>query len=110
MDVFLGSLYCVAFNFAPVGFALCDGSLLRISQNTALFSLLGTTYGGDGVTTFALPDLRGRAPIGMGQLPGHPNHVLGEVGGEPVTPGGQHRERITMNWIIATQGIFPSRQ
>jgi len=109
MDTFLGSLYCVAFNFAPVGFALCDGSLLPISQNTALFSLLGTTYGGDGRTTFALPDLRGRAPIGMGQRPGHANHVLGEVGGEAPTPVGAHKERITMNWIIATQGIFPSR-
>jgi microcystin-dependent protein len=109
MDTFLGGLYCVAFNFAPVGFALCDGSLLPISQNTALFSLLGTTYGGDGINTFALPDLRGRAPIGMGQRPGQANHVIGEVAGVQATPAGQYRERLTMNWIIATQGIFPSR-
>ncbi len=109
MNPFIGSLYCVAFNFAPVGFAICDGSLLPISQNTALFSLLGTTYGGDGVRTFALPDLRSRAPIGMGQLPNHPNHVIGEVAGVPDTPAGAYRERLTMNWIIATQGIFPSR-
>ncbi len=63
METFLGSLLLVPYNFAPQGWALCNGQLLPISQNTALFSLLGTTYGGDGVSTFALPDLRGRVPI-----------------------------------------------
>src|SRR5215510_10674110 len=66
----LGCIYMFAGNFAPRGYALCAGQLLAISQNTALFSLLGTTYGGDGITTFALPDLRGRSPISAGQGPG----------------------------------------
>src|SRR3954468_10958305 len=68
-------------NFAPRGWAMCNGQLLAISQNTALFSLLGTTYGGNGQTTFALPDLRGKFVIGMGQGPGLPNYVEGGEGG-----------------------------
>ncbi len=76
----------VGFNFAPVGWAMCDGQLLPISQNTALFSLLGTTYGGNGTTTFALPDLRGRVPMHQGQGPGLSPRFLGESGGtETVT-------------------------
>ncbi|HCQ16454.1 MAG TPA: phage tail protein, partial [Cryomorphaceae bacterium] len=70
MDQMLGEVRIFAGNFAPRGWAFCAGQLLAISQNSALFSLLGTTYGGDGRTTFALPDLRGRAPIGVGQGPG----------------------------------------
>ena len=81
MEPFLGSLMIFAGNFAPRGWAFCNGQLLSIAQNTALFSLLGTTYGGDGVTTFALPDLRGRAPIHFGQGPGLSNYVLGEASG-----------------------------
>lgn len=81
MEEFLGIIKIFAGNFAPRGWALCDGSLLSISQNTALFSILGTTYGGNGTTTFALPDLRGRAPIGMGQGLGLQSYQLGEVGG-----------------------------
>ncbi len=81
MDVLLGSIMTVGFNFAPRGFAICEGQLLSIASNTALFSLLGTIYGGDGRTTFALPDLRGRVPIGMGQGPGLSNHSQGERGG-----------------------------
>ena len=169
-DVFLGSLILVPFDFAPRGFALCQGQLLPISQNTALFSLLGTSYGGDGRTTFALPDLRGRVPVSTGQGPGLQPYTLGQTGGEetvtltsdqmpahthsfnagivpPITtstaagnvlgqgakiyttgttpnakmsPGAlaatggsqSHENRmptLTMNWIIATQGIFPSR-
>jgi microcystin-dependent protein len=74
------------FGWAPVGWALCNGQLLAISQNTALFSLLGTTYGGDGRTTFGLPDLRGRVPLHWGQGPGLSNYDLGEVTGtETVT-------------------------
>ena len=72
-----------AGNFAPRGWAFCQGQILSIAQNTALFSLLGTTYGGNGQTTFALPDLRGRVPVGTGQGPGLPSVDLGEVAGEP---------------------------
>jgi len=82
-DPFIGEIMIFAGNFAPRGWAFCEGQLLPIAQNTALFSLLGTTYGGNGQTTFALPDLRGRAPIHPGQGPGLPNYVLGEVAGEP---------------------------
>ena len=73
-----------AGNFAPRTFALCDGQLLAIAQNTALFSLLGTIYGGDGITTFALPDLRGRVPLhigGTGAGPGLTPRLLGQSGG-----------------------------
>ena len=70
-----------AGNFAPRGWAMCAGQLLSIAQNTALFSLLGTTYGGNGQTTFALPDLRGRAVVGQGQGPGLSNYDLGEISG-----------------------------
>ena len=79
---FIGEIKMVGFHFAPRGWAFCDGQLLLISQNTALFSLLGTTYGGDGETTFALPDLRGRVPIHPGQGPGLTPRVLGEQGGD----------------------------
>jgi microcystin-dependent protein len=79
---FLGSIALVPYNFAPTGTALCNGQLLSIEQNTALFSLLGTFYGGDGQTNFALPDLRGRVAIGMGQGPGLQPYVIGETGGE----------------------------
>jgi microcystin-dependent protein len=174
MNPFIGQLMCVGFNFAPVGWALCNGQLLSIAQNTALFSLLGTTYGGDGISTFALPNLQGRAPIHMGQGPGLGNYILGQTGGTETValnasqlpshshtinatsnpgsnshPNGQylassgggaiydagtggngvdsqlnagavsvagsgqpfdnHMPYLTMNWIIALQGIFPSR-
>lgn len=73
-------------NFAPLNFAFCDGSLLPISENDALFALIGTTYGGDGQTTFALPDLRGRVPIGQGTGPGLSSFVIGQAAGvEQVT-------------------------
>ena len=78
---FVGEIYIVPYNFAPRGFAFCNGQIMAISQNTALFSLLGTTYGGDGKTTFALPDLQGRTPIGSGQGAGLSTRVIGEVGG-----------------------------
>ena len=81
MEPFLGQIMAVGFNFAPVGWAFCAGQLLPISQNQALFSLLGTTYGGDGRTTFALPDLRGRCAIGMGQGPGLSPRNEGQKGG-----------------------------
>jgi len=81
-DQFLAEIRVFPFNFAPLGWALCDGQLLPISQNTALFSLLGTTYGGDGKSTFALPNIQGRAVMHPGQGPGLSLHDLGEEGGE----------------------------
>lgn len=81
MDAFLGTILAFGFNFNPRGWAFCSGQLLGISQNSALFSLLGTTYGGNGVSTFALPDLRGRSLVGMGQGPGLTNVVQGEIAG-----------------------------
>lgn len=85
-EPYLGSIAMFAGNFAPRGWAFCAGQILPIAQNTALFSILGTTYGGNGQTTFALPDLRGRAPVGVGQGPGLSNVNLGQVSGtETVT-------------------------
>ena len=80
-EPYIGEICLFAGNFAPVGWALCDGSLLSISANRYLFQLIGTAYGGDGQTTFALPDLRGRAPIHMGQGNGLSPRTLGERGG-----------------------------
>jgi microcystin-dependent protein len=170
MEPFIGMIVQFAGNFAPRGWSFCEGQLLSISQNTALFSILGTTYGGDGVTTFALPDLRGRVCIQPGQGPGRSNYTLGETGGaESVTllianmpahnhsynasdtgfggvvatgsvlgapeaniytaknppntqmnpavigmtggsqPTGIMQPFLAVNWIIATEGIYPSR-
>jgi microcystin-dependent protein len=80
-DPFVAEIRIFPFNFAPRGWAWCDGQLMPLSQNTALFSLLGTTYGGDGKSNFALPDLQGRAPMHPGQGPGLSLHDLGESGG-----------------------------
>ncbi len=83
---YIGEIRLFGFNFAPVGWALCAGQLLPISQNDALFSLLGTQYGGDGTTNFALPDLRGRVPVSQGQGPGLSSYTVGEsTGAENVT-------------------------
>src|SRR5690242_18698816 len=80
-DPFIGEVRMFGGNFAPLGWAACDGALLAIAQNDALFALIGTTYGGDGQSTFALPDLRGRIPIHQGN-----GHTIGELGGvEQVT-------------------------
>ena len=85
-ESYIGELRCFGFNFVPQDWAACNGQLLPINQNTALFSLLGTMYGGDGRTTFALPDLRGRSAIGAGQGNGLGNYTQGEQGGvESVT-------------------------
>jgi len=161
----LGSIMLFAGNFAPRNWAMCEGQLLPISQNTALFSILGTTYGGNGTSNFALPDLRGRAPIGMGQGPDLSDYIEGEQGGaesvtlttaeipahahnQPATAGAEttnrpngaipaeggvyaatsdgsqlaattsagggqpHENRtpyLVMNYVIALEGIFPSR-
>lgn len=167
-DPFIGELRLLPFNFAPRGWATCNGQLLSIAQNQALFALIGTFYGGNGVTTFALPDLRGRVPISSGQGPGLSNYSVGEVAGvetvtlvggqapphthavaatltattknpngalpaftsagasygtnanaamgaamvSPNTGGQPHENRqplLVLNWCIALQGIFPSR-
>src|SRR5262249_16733243 len=81
-DQFVGEIRLFPFNFAPRGWAFCKRDLLPISQNTALFSLLGTLYGGNGTSPFALPDLRGRAPMALGQGAGLTMRALGEVGGQ----------------------------
>ncbi len=120
-DQFLGEIRIFPFNFAPTGWAVCSGQLMPISQNTALFSLLGTYYGGDGRSTYALPNLQGNAPLNFGQGAGLSLYDLGEQGGEPnVTllqtempahshgamayagPGGQNPAP-TMTWSELTQ-------
>lgn len=85
MDSFIASIILFAGNFAPRGWAFCQGQILSIAQNTALFSLLGTTFGGNGQTTFALPDLRGRVPVHPGQGPGLSAYSLGQSGGSETT-------------------------
>jgi microcystin-dependent protein len=115
MDPFVAEIRIFPFNFAPKGWALCDGQLLPISQNTALFSLLGTTYGGDGKSTFALPNLQGCAPMHPGQGPGLSLYDLGESSGsETVTllqselPAHQHNmmaEAAPANTKAPTSGV-----
>ena len=85
-DQFVAEIRIFPFNFPPTGWAFCDGQLMPISQNTALFSLLGTTYGGDGKSTFALPDLQGNAPMQPGQGQGLSLRDLGETGGSRASP------------------------
>lgn len=124
---FIAEISMFAGNFAPRGWAFCNGQIMSIAQNTALFSLIGTTYGGNGQTTFALPDLRGRVPVHPGQGPGLTHRSLGEMGGVevsrpdvpvqrtdqggiPVSKGGDNMQPyLAVNFIIAVEGIFPSR-
>ncbi|NQX78659.1 tail fiber protein [Gilvibacter sp.] len=110
MDPFIGQIIMFAGNFAPRGWALCEGQLLPISSHTALFSILGTTYGGDGRTTFKLPDLRGRAPIGNGQGPGLSPRQLGQLSGSESTvlqvanlPAHNHAASLKVSSADATQ-------
>lgn len=135
MEPLLGQNFLFAGDFAPKGYAFCNGQLYAIAQNAALFSILGTTYGGDGVTTFALPDLRGRVPVGWGQGPGLTERQLGESYGSetlsertvgvvagPALPkapiasvdaGGDQPSTLPpslgISFIIATDGVYPSR-
>ncbi len=138
-EPYLGEIAMFAGNYAPKGWAFCNGQLLSIAQNTALFSILGTTYGGDGRTTFGLPDLRGRMPMGVGAGPGLTNRALGQRDGwesvaipisaptgnaAPAVAKTQVVKVVTgvtaqnvnttppvqvVNFIIALQGIFPPR-
>ncbi len=99
-DAYLGAIFLFAGNFAPRGYALCQGQTLAISSNTALFSILGTTYGGNGVTTFQLPDLRARGPIGAGSAAnGLPAVDLGQIGGV------QNVNILTANLPAHTHGV-----
>ena len=100
---FMGTIALAGFSFAPAGWALCNGQLMSISQNSALFSLLGTTYGGDGVNTFGLPDLRGRALIHQGTGPGLSNYVMGQMSGtESVTLTTGNIPAHTHTWPAST--------
>lgn len=83
MDAYVGEIRMFCGTFAPVNWAFCEGQILPITRNTALFSILGTMYGGDGKSTFALPDLRGSVPINQGQGPGLTQRFVGEMGGSP---------------------------
>ena len=85
-EPFVGEIILAGFNFPPVGWAVCDGRILRIEDYNALFSLIGNTYGGDGQTTFALPDLRGRVPVCIGAGPGMPPVSLAEKAGQETVP------------------------
>lgn len=112
MDPFIGQIQAFGFNFAPKGWALCNGQLMSISQNTALFSLLGTTYGGDGRVTFGLPDLRGRSIVGAGQGPGLSLIDQGEMSGvETVTllqnnlPAHNHSVSVAVNTATGEESI-----
>lgn len=125
-DAYLGEIVTVGFNFCPRGTMEADGRLLPISDNTALFSLFGTMYGGDGRTTFALPDLRGRTVIGAGQGPGLPDYRVGQKGnlesGTPALPdknrktqpngaaaGSDAQPYIALKQCVVSQGLYPSR-
>jgi microcystin-dependent protein len=106
-DQFIGEIRQFGFNFAPYGWALCNGQTMSISQNTALFSLIGTYYGGDGITTFALPNLQSRVPIHQGQGVGLSPYVLGQIGGfENVTLNSQqmpqHNHNVNVLGLNAT--------
>jgi microcystin-dependent protein len=114
-DPFVAEIRIFGFNFAPKGWSLCQGQLLPISQNTALFSLLGTTYGGDGKVSFGLPNLQGSAPMFWGQGPGLSYHDLGEMSGtENITllqsemPSHNHRVGVVSD--LATSGGTPGPQ
>ncbi len=110
LDSFLGEVRLTAASFAPPGWTLCHGQLLPIHQNDALFALLGTTYGGDGRTTFGLPDLRGRAAIGAGQAAGLlPQLHLGRTGADESGQNTPDHGYLALNYIICNEGVFPAR-
>lgn len=115
MEVFLGTIQAFGFNFAPQGWANCNGQILNISQNTALYSLLGVNYGGNGQTTFGLPDLRGRAALNMGQGPGLSMYNIGQVAGTENTtlnitnmPMHNHPATVTVGVQVAGTASNPA--
>ncbi|MEM9716293.1 MAG: tail fiber protein [Pseudomonadota bacterium] len=108
-DLFIGEIFLFGGNFCPRGTAAAEGQLLSISQNAALFSLLGTIYGGDGRTTFGLPDLRGRAPLGQGSGVGLPTYRQGQFSSLGSQSGPAAGGFIAMRYCVALEGIFPSR-
>jgi microcystin-dependent protein len=130
-EPFVAEIRMFAGNFSPRGWAFCDGQLIAVSQNDALFSLLGTIYGGDGRTTFGLPDMRGRTPVHPGTGAGLPTIRLGQKGGvssvqvttdinttrgivvnktqQPVLNAANNQPSVCINFIIALYGIYPSR-
>lgn len=131
-EPFIGEIRMVGFSYAPERWANCDGQLLPIQQNPSLYSLLGTTYGGDGINTFGLPDLRGRVPIHVGRRPGLTTRIQGEMGGQEqvalqetdVGPGGRTPIKVNagastklpnmqpytcVRFIIALDGVYPPR-
>lgn len=102
-DAYLGEIKLFSGNYAPVDWMICDGSLLNVSNYNALFALLGVTYGGNGVSTFALPDLRGRVPVGQGQGTGLSNRAMGNTGGnETVTLTAAQMPVHTHSWQVST--------
>ena len=114
-DPFVAEIRIFPFNFPPKGWAFCDGQILPLSQNTALFSLLGTTYGGNGKSTFALPDLQGNAPMHPAQGPGLSLHDLGETGGSqavtllpPEIPAHNHSMRADASDPANVKAVNPS--
>lgn len=132
MDPFVGEIACVPFDWAPQGWALCHGQVLPIRDYQALFSILGTRYGGDGINNFALPDLRGRVVVAMGPGPNQRPRQLGQKGGTeavampmpavrggpaggnnfnavPATDDGNMPPFQVLNYIIAVNGTYPSR-
>jgi len=110
VEPFLGEIGIVGFTFAPYQWAQCQGQLLSISQYSALFSLLGTTYGGNGTTNFNLPNLQGRVPIGIGQGPGLSNHILGETSGSATISLTQTQMPLHNHGILAypVTGLAPA--
>ena len=118
-EPYLGEICTFLFDFCPKGFLVAEGQLLSINQNQALFALLGTSFGGDGQTTFAVPDLQGRTAVGTGQGVDLPNIALGQTGGNATTAtvlaGGfpvpaTQLPFVGLTHCIAVQGVFPSRQ
>lgn len=115
MEGYIGQVILFAGNFAPRGWAFCEGQQLAISNNTSLFAIIGTLYGGDGRSTFFLPDLRGRVPVGAGAGPGRTSYQIGATGGAAAVspaadqPGVVVQPVLGMHYIICTEGIFPSR-
>lgn len=121
MDVYLGTIMQVGFNFAPVGWATCSGQLMPISQNEALFALLGVNFGGDGQSSFGLPNLQGRMTVGVGSSPGNGNYVIGQTAGQTsvvltqaqlpahshsavFTPSGGGAPQVTLNAVQTVGG------